>query len=811
MSNEALRGLTVIDLSTGVASAFTSVLFADFGADVITIEPPGGSKVRTMGTWPYLLRGKRSIELDLNEADDAETARRLALGADIVIESFGAGKAEQYGLGYEQLAPFAPTLIYTSITGFGHAGPFSHLKAYEAVVMAKTGSTYGSIAPGRPGEPVMVTPIGATIGAGLFAQQGTLLALHERERSGFGQRVDATMIQAMMGQDPWSYFIKIITSRYPDAYSSVPTPTVAQRTPTGWLSFGLMNGYTKDGRWLQFAHSTPKHFQAFMKALGLYDALREPGYSDDATDSPDEARREAFWERALEAVRSKTTEEWQAVFDRETEVFAEIYRHGTELLDHPQIVHDEHAVVVDDPDLGPVRQMNAMVKMSATPGHPGVAPRSNEHGDTIRAMAANSRVPPSSTTPLATVSTQVAPRSRPLAGITIVDLGTFYAGPFASAMLADFGAKVIKIEPIAGDPIRFQTAMPEVTAVRVTQGKHSIAVDAYSAEGREIVRGLVRHADIVLHTYRSGVAARMGVSADEVRALNPDVIYHHGVGYGVDGPYSRRSALAPTIAAGSGWARRANGGGPEGRDLTLEEIKTATTSMWGVAAGHPDGMAAIAVSVGMMLGLVARDRGAGGQVTLTSMLSTMGHLLADSMIEYAGAPSPPVTDDEHYGFSPRYRHYEASDGWIVLCAPTDAEWAAVAASTGVDAALKYAPADELVTALSAAFRRRTALEWEIELSAADVGCAAVVPNLGSLGMGLFDPGGVADQLGLLTTVEHPIFDEHVRSTPLVTLSRGESTLGAGCTIGQHTDEVLREYLGYDDARIDELRQSGVIG
>ena len=142
----------------------------------------------------------------------------------------------------------------------------------------------------------------------------------------------------------------------------------------------------------------------------------------------------------------------------------------------------------------------------------------------------------------------------PLDGVLVVDLGTFYAGPFGSTMLADQGATVVKVEPLTGDPIRFQTSMPEATAVRVTQGKKSVAVDVFTERGRQIVVELVRRADIVLHSYRGGVAERMGLDADTMTRLNPDLVYHHGVGYGVDGPYARRAAFAPTIAAASGFA-----------------------------------------------------------------------------------------------------------------------------------------------------------------------------------------------------------------------------------------------------------------
>jgi crotonobetainyl-CoA:carnitine CoA-transferase CaiB-like acyl-CoA transferase len=804
--------LVIVDLSTSLASAYTTMVLADYGAEVIQVERPGGSPLRRLSAWPFWLRGKKSIVLDLRDRADMEVAERLLAGADVAVEAFGPGKADRLGVGYDRLAANNPRLVYTSITGFGHTGPYSHLKAYEAVAMAKSGSMYGTVAPGRPGEAVMTVPFGATLGAALLALQGTLLALHERERSGWGQRVDATLVQAMMAFDPWSYVIEMLTERYPDAFTAVGAPTAGSRTPTTWLSFGLMNGYTRDGRWLQFAHATFHQYDAFVRALGLEKARQDLQWKD-AANSEDEAVRDKWWTMMLEAVRARTMQEWQAVFDADKDVFAELYRTPQELLEHPQIVHNGATVRVDVPGLGAVREMGPLVKMSETPGTATrVPPRIDEHGDELRR-----RQPRVVTAPDMPAPTGILP----LEGVTIVDLGTFYAAPFGSAMLADQGATVIHIEGLDGDPIRFQMPMPEASGVRVLQGKKSVAIDMRTADGRAIATALIRRADIVLHTYRGGAAQRLGVDAGRVRDLNPNLVYHHGVGYGVDGPYARRPAFAPTIAAGSGYARRSGGGGAERTDLTLEEVKDATVGMWGVQPGNPDGFGALGVAVGMMLGLYARDRGAGGQETMTTMLSTIGHVMGDAVTQYDGAAGPPQPDAQYYGFSALYRLYQASDDWIVLCAAGEADWARLVAALPVDAGLagdaRFAsPAGradydgELADVLAREFAQRTAARWEHDLSAADIGCAEVAPPQGALCMGLLADEGVGDQLGLLTRVTHPVFDEHQRATQLVSLSRGTATVGPGCQIGQHTDEILRQYLGYDDDRIAGLRAEGVI-
>src|SRR5260221_4803697 len=136
----ALSGLKVVDFSNALPGAWASQLFADFGAEVVVVERPGGSDLRSQPAAPFWLRGKLSVELDLKDAVDRDVALTLASGADVVIESWRPGVAERLGLGYDDLASGHPGLVYGSITGFGRSGPFAHVKGYEGVVMAQIGA-----------------------------------------------------------------------------------------------------------------------------------------------------------------------------------------------------------------------------------------------------------------------------------------------------------------------------------------------------------------------------------------------------------------------------------------------------------------------------------------------------------------------------------------------------------------------------------------------------------------------------------------------------------------------------------------------
>jgi crotonobetainyl-CoA:carnitine CoA-transferase CaiB-like acyl-CoA transferase len=799
---DALGGLRVLNLSQTFAGAFVGQFFADYGAEVVLVEPPGGSPLRAQAGWPIWSRGSLSLEATL--ADPAVLA--LARDADLVIDTFRPGVLERFGLDHDQLAATNPRLITTGITAFGRSGPYAHLKGYEGVVMAKIGaySQFAAIT-ARAGPGFATVPY-CTVSAAQLAIVGALVALYERETSGHGQRVDTTLVQAIAAHDTWNWMISVLARKYPDAFAAAPVVSTARKVPNSWLSYGLLQGLTKDGRWLQFSQASPKLFKAFLTATGLDD----PDWND-AWESEDLDRREAFWERLLAAVRSRTVAEWQQLFDDHPDVFAEVFRSGSELLDHPQMTFDNQVATTQAEGMGTVRTPKPFVILDKTPGSAlRPLPKLGADGAELRARAAT----PAPAAPAA------ATKGLPLEGITIIELGGFYAAPFGLTVLTDLGARVIKVEPPEGDTIRFQLPFPELGGVKVTQGKESIAVDAGAPEGREILRSLIAGADLVLHSFRTGVAQRLGVDEAAVRAINPDIIYHEAPGFGVGGPYGHRPAYAPTIGAGSGMARRnVKNAVPEGPDITLQQVKDGAIRMGAASmtVGHADGFAALGVACADMLALLARKRGLGAQRVVTSMLFTLAQVLSEDMVDYEGRPEGPAADADLLGLGPLYRLYAGSEGWVFLAAPSDREWAALRsampASAGLDDPRFADPAGRrdhgaaLAERLSDAFKGGTAAAWESLLTAVDVACVEVDP--GPSQNTLMNPGGLAERLGMTTQVEHPIFGEHPRLKAVVSFSRSTTRAGPGVTVGQQTESLLREF-GYAPERIDALAEQGVI-
>jgi crotonobetainyl-CoA:carnitine CoA-transferase CaiB-like acyl-CoA transferase len=794
----------VLNLSSTLAGAMIGQFFADYGAEVVMVEPPGGSHLRTQAGWPTWARGSKSIEATLDDA----TVRRIAVASDVVIDTFRPGVTERHNLGYDDLARENSRLVYVSVTAFGREGPLSRLKGYEGVVMAKIGAySQFSALVDRDGPAFATVPY-CTVSAAHLAITGTLVALYEREQSGVGQRVETTLVQGIAAHDTWNWMIAFWARKFSDAFTQVPTVNEQRRIPNSWLAYGLLVGLSADGRWLQFSQATPKLFHAFLAETGLDGAEWADAWSDEDLD-----RREAFWDRLLGAVRARTVDEWSATFDRQPDVFAEIFRSGTELLSHPQMVHDDQVTTVSHPDLGEVRQPKPIVRFTKTPGSAdGPLPKRDEHRQELAQRSESSTTDRGPTN---------ASNGLPLQGVTIVELGTFFAAPFGATVLADLGARVLKIEQLDGDPIRFQLPFPEIGGVKVTQGKESVAVDVASEEGLAIVRQIIGGADLVLQSFRAGVAKRLGLDEASLRSINPDLVYHEAPGFGTGGPYGHRPAYAPTIGAGSGMARRNIGPAvPERPDLTLDEVKDGAIRMGAssLTVGHSDGFSALAVGCGLALGLLARERGAGGQGAVTTMLSTLAHVLSEDMIEYAGRPEAPRADSGLYGFGPLYRLYEASEGWVFLALSSQREWEALLGSLPeapqladprfATAAERAQNAADLAKQLGDVFLTRSASDWEAYLTAADVACVEVVT--GSSHDVLLGPDGLAYTLGMVTEVEHPVFGLHPRLKALMSFSRSTTRAEAGIVIGQQTESVLRE-LGFGEEQIADLAARNVIG
>jgi crotonobetainyl-CoA:carnitine CoA-transferase CaiB-like acyl-CoA transferase len=808
-SDPPLAGISVVDLSATLPGAFATQFLADSGADVILVEPPGGSPLRTLAGWPALARGKRSVVLDLDDAADRATLDGLLAGADVLVTTFAPAASERLGLTAGRLAEVNPRLVSAAITGWGSTGPWRDLKGYEGLVMAKLGYFHAKRqTTSRPGPGFISVPY-ASWSAAHAALQGIMAALLEREQSGRGQHVEADLVRGVATLDTWQWFTDLVGQRWPDAYVTVASFD-EQGRPAGQLIFPLLIALTKDGHWLQFAQVESRLFRAFLVELSLAPLLAEPKWKK----FPELATEllEEFWELMLQRVSERTLAEWEQVFATNPNISAELFRAGPATLDHPQLIHDGRVVHVEDPDLGPVRQASTLVHAGGGPLTAlRPAPRLDEHADAVREAArAAVRTP---------VTGEPAPAGLPLAGVTVLELGKMFAAPYGATLLGDLGARVIKVESLDGDHIRRLSPFPEVSGAKVMQGKESVTVDIATEDGLRIVRELARHSDVVLQSFRGGAAERLGLDEAALKAVHPDLVYLNAPGYGTDGPYAGRPAYAPSMGAAGGLVLTDVVSSPDGAWSLAEVKKTAVRLLAGsaVAEVQADGVSALAVATGMLLGLLAARRGRPLSNMTTTMIASASHILTDWNVDYAGRPASPAVDPGGHGFSALYRMYRAADGWVFLAAPGEHEWtdlaAALKAHVALEADQRFASAREragndaaLADVLGSVFATGRKAEWETELTAAGIGCVAVAEHSPALTL-MSDEWFAA---GYSATAMSPIFDEHRRVAPATGFSRSATKADGGCMLGQHTDAVLRE-IGYDEAQIADLRQRQVIG
>lgn len=810
---KALSGLRVIEMADGPVGAQTGQFLADFGAEVIMVERSGGAAVRHRAAFPFWARGKKSIVLDIKDPADRDVLAGLTAQADIFLEGFRPGVLDRLGLGQESLRAANPRLIYASVTGFGRQGPYADAPVYEGSVLAKMGAfhTFSKMSP-TPQVPPYVSAPYASFSASQVTLHGILAALHERHRSGEGQWVETNLAQAYMMLDTWTWIEYVLAQRWPDGIQ-LSSSYDEQGRPRSPMLLMLLMAMRADGGWMQFACVGDRLFRAQMKALGLSWMFD----SDEWAGIPalgDAEKMGELWTHMLEGARARSREEWDRIFAEDQNVFAEALRANAEPLDHPQLIHDGNSISIDDPERGPVRQPGALVGARGTPAELSrPAPCLNADADELRTLAR--QTPPASATPRA------ERRELPLEGITILDLSTMFAAPFGPSQLADLGARVIKVEPLGGDNIRHMLALPETGGTRTMQGKESICVDLQSPEGMAIVRKIAAGVDVVMQGYRAGVVERMGLDYQSLRAINPDIIYVNAPGYGTDGPYGRKPAYAPSIACASGITLANIGDSLSHRaDMSIQELQDSARRLGAASAqsvAQADGLAALGVASAILLGIVARDRGAGGQQLFTSMLNTNVHVTAPAAITWPGAPDEPKVDAALKGLTALYRIYPAAEGYLFLAAPTDREWsklvAALAGEEDLGSRPEYATAASrkqndpaLAADLERIFTRRSAVLWEEALLARDVSCLVVEQGvLEDVVIGT--PMG--EQSGYLSTVVDPTWDEVPRQAPCIRFSRSVTHAPASVLAGQHTDSILAE-LGYDADAVSALHSAATV-
>ena len=369
-----LDGIRVLDVTQVMAGPFCAMLLCDMGADVIKVEPPGGDSTRRMpgavGTdspsFNAVNRGKRGIVLDLTHAEGREAARRLARSADVLVENYRPGVMTKFGLGYDALSREHPGLVYASISGYGQTGPASGKGGFDLVAQGVSGLMSITGEAGRP--PVKIGIPITDLGAGLFAVAGILAALMARTKTGRGQQVDTSLVDAGVALSVWEATQYFSGRGVPDRLGSahrMNAPYEAVRCADGYVTIGAANDRT---------------FERLCAALEHPEWTTDPDYADNARRVTNRAALAA----RIEAVLSThPRDHWLALFERHGVPSGPINTYR-EVLTDPHVLARELVVETDHPTLGRIQTLGTPIKLSDTPLRPGrPAPLLGEHTDAV--------------------------------------------------------------------------------------------------------------------------------------------------------------------------------------------------------------------------------------------------------------------------------------------------------------------------------------------------------------------------------------------------------------------------------------------
>ncbi len=362
MSDGALAGFRVVDLSEGLCGPFCTMHLGDSGAEVIKVEPPGGDRARRIGpqiggesaVFLSLNRNKKSVVIDYRSAAGREIVKRLAGAADVVVEDFGPGEAARLGLAYDDLKERNPRLVYCAISPFGEEGPLAEIPGAELTIqaMAEYTASLGSI--GEP--PVRVGADVASLNTAIFAVQGIVAALFHRERTGAGQRVAVSqfgtllhmrgiMWHALSNPDDWFGF-------HLDSYTYPPE-----------------HGYqTKDGpMYFILRHGSSEDWDRFVIDLGMEAYLDDPRFRNYGRAATGIGRNAAevrpIWENAF---KDRTRKEI-------IELVRSVGGDAVPILDYPALVSDPQVealgaiATIEHPTAGSFSTVAPVVRFSATP------------------------------------------------------------------------------------------------------------------------------------------------------------------------------------------------------------------------------------------------------------------------------------------------------------------------------------------------------------------------------------------------------------------------------------------------------------
>ena len=808
-----LRPYRVLDLANE-DGLLCGQLLADLGCDVIAIEPPGGSSARRRGpfagdvagperslVWWAWARGKRSAVLDLESAGGRSELKRLALGADFLIESFAPGHLAARGLGYSDLAALNPALIYVSISAFGQTGPKAHYAATDLIGMA-AGSTL-FLSGESDGRPVRCAIPQAGLHASADAAVGALVAHFARMRTGRGQHVDAAMQHATT-----------LATQF-RALDAAIAETPARRISGGSYVKGafLRTRYRTADGWVTLGPAFLPSTGHFMKRLLGW--LAEEGACDPALIDEDwnsfalriagGALPETAYEPVDRALRAffanKSSAELMEQSVKRRLLVAPVFDLA-QIVDSPQLAAREFAVTIASPvDDASVRYPGAWAKFSETPlRFERRAPRLGEHTDEVLSDAPRSPRSIAEASPDAVLAGHR--NELPFSGVKVLDLFWVLAGPGATRVLADFGATVVHVESSKHidtlrviPPYQFANPHPEGAGgfQSANANKLGVTIDMHTPEGRAVILDLVRWADVVTSSFAPGVLDGLGLGWETIQAENPRAILLESCLMGQTGPWRAFTGFGNLAASVTGY-------------MTLASERDGIPS--GPWAAYTD-FIAVRYNTLALLGALAEQRRTGrGQRIDQAQAESALHFAAPGVLDYTvnrRVVRGCGNEDAHF-FPHDVFPCAGKDRWVAISVRDERDWRALCEEIArPDLMPRRAERAAVMDALSAWCREREAGAVERALQARGVPAHEVLDTAT-----LYACPQMQHRAHWIEC-EHSIYQTTFVESGRLQLSALEPQRPkAAIHFGRDNEAVLKGILGYSAERIAALGEKGAL-
>ncbi len=802
MIDRILGDLRVVELS-GVSTLFCGKLFADLGAEVTKVEPPGGDPARKLPplvpceggelsmSWVSYDIGKHHRELDLESERGRTQLIAMLAEADLLLHDMPAARAESLGLGWKSLHDRYPRLIVAAITPFGSTGPYADRASSDLVQVAMSGYLHMTgPGDGRPMKPS--APLQSYLHASNHAFAAALLALRHRDHTGEGSFIDQSARETGTWMLTHTYqhwdMLKVNLKRQGqnrDMGSKKRLRSVFH-CADGFVVWMFATGHVGSRglaalvKWMQRDGMAP----AWLTAIDWANTDLLAGDPDLSTNL--EAEFAAF-------LLTKTGEELLEFAISSGLMMAPANTVADVGVD-AQLLARESWRTVRHPQLGQIRVPGPPVRMRGIRWEPREEP----------AMATTS-------TPRAKAGADDGSKL-PLSGVRVLDFGSTLAAPTAARLMADFGADVIKIEShVHPDTLRVGTpyigGMPGVDRsgyfAAYNAGKRSFSLNLQSEGAHAIVRALVEKSDVLVENFAPGVMTRLGLTPERLWEWNPQLIIASHALQGQTGPRSRHRGYGQIASGMTGWY-----------DLTGE----SGGEPLGPYSAYTDFLSWPLLFSSILLGLKARDESGEGQHIDHAQVESSLHFLAPLLL-HADLTGHMATrqgnHEDHLAPNNAYLCAGDDDRWVAFSVASDDQWQALCTALDAPAlagdgrfashARRKANESELDAALDVLAARIDAEELVTRLQAAGVAVGTV-----ARGSDLFADPQLGAR-GFFTRLTHPELGDHAVLTPSFRISGVDSGphRGAPC-LGEHTFEIASDLLGLDGETIGDLVARGIL-